>query len=177
MTRDEAKNSMMAICTVNGSGDLGIESKFRRLISTGEQVQLINFTKGGMCEIIDNTGQRYKLPPKNLDKVSDDLKPKLVDTDKLPCIIKLLEKYGKPFVTQTISTGHNSVAICFQVFLPEFDSPLSAAAMIPIPLVDDEEYLEYFDKLESETWKTAFEEVIKIEREKRRKAANKGKKK
>ena len=51
---------------INGDGDLGMDYELRCLISNKTELKIVKLTKSGMAYLVDNDGNYYTVPPKNV---------------------------------------------------------------------------------------------------------------
>lgn len=55
-----------------GKGDVGIDIKLRRFVYNKTELTLMRLTKGGMA-IVSFNGQEFKVPPRNIKIIEDNV--------------------------------------------------------------------------------------------------------
>lgn len=51
---------------INGDGDLGMDYELRCLIFNKTELKIVKLTKSGMAYLVDNDGNYYTVPPRNV---------------------------------------------------------------------------------------------------------------
>lgn len=69
---DFIKENIGARVYVTGDGDLAICSHLRRIILNNVELTIIKLTKGGMAYLMDDEGNFYSVPPRNVREVKHD---------------------------------------------------------------------------------------------------------
>jgi len=70
MTREEIKNNIGAIVTLNRRGDLGMSCLMRLLIESKQKLKIVKLTRGGLAYLdMMHCVSKYfiSVPPKNVD--------------------------------------------------------------------------------------------------------------
>ena len=69
---DFIKNNIGNKVYVTGDGDLAFDGSLRRIISTKDykvQLTIVKLTKGGMAYLVDEHGDFYTVPPRNVKEI------------------------------------------------------------------------------------------------------------
>ncbi len=67
MNRNDVENNIDEIVTINGEGDLSMESELRSLIQNKTLLRLVKLTKAGMAYLEGIDESHYSVPPRNVD--------------------------------------------------------------------------------------------------------------
>ena len=69
---DFIKQNIGAKVYVTGDGDLAFSGELRKIISTGSyrvELKIVKLTKAGMAYLVDDDGNYYTVPPRNVREV------------------------------------------------------------------------------------------------------------
>ena len=71
-THDFIEKSIGCKVYITGDGDLGMSGRLRNLIYNKTELTIVKLTKGGMAYLIDNYGNYYSVPPRNVREINND---------------------------------------------------------------------------------------------------------
>ena len=71
MNKSDVKKSIGKLCTVNGYGDLAMESEMKILIYNKTKVKIIRLTRSGLIQVQSPDNKLFSIPQKNLDIIQN----------------------------------------------------------------------------------------------------------